>query len=235
MTKRLFIAFITLIALTSAALGADYKMEVMDFTELKVTDNINVDYRCSADSAGWVFFSCEPEMASKLIFTNNNSCLHVQVAMDEDPHIGLPTITVCSAALGKVQNESDSTVRVLSNVPVKQFNAKVVGNGTLIVTNIEAANVVAGISTGKGHVVINNGKAVNAKLTNIGTGPIEAGGLTAAKVKAYVIGTGDVDCTATESLTVYGAGSGKVYYSGNPAKVTNRSMGVKAFSVEADK
>lgn len=229
--KHIFSLIATVAAVAWQAQAADYKMEVMDFTELKVTDNINVDYKCSADSAGWIFFSCDPSLASKLIFSNNNSCLHVQVAMDEEPHIGLPTITVCSSALNKVQNDSDSTLRVLNNVPVKQFKAKVVGNGTMIISNVEATSIDAGISTGKGHVVVHNSKSVNAKLSNIGTGPIEAGGLTAAKVKAYVIGTGDVDCTATESLTIYGAGSGKVYYSGSPEKITNRSMGVKAFPI----
>lgn len=218
-------------AASMAGEPADYKLEVMDFTELKVTDNINVDYHCSADSAGWAYFTCPPEVASMLLFSNNKSCLHIQVATDGNPVSDLPTLHVYSSSLAKVENASDSTLRVLSNVPVDKFSGRVVGNGTLVITNADAGRLDASIATGKGHIIINKGKARKVKLSNVGTGPIEAGGLVANSVKVMLLGTGDVDCTATENLSIYGAGSGKVYYSGNPAKVTNRSLGVKAFPV----
>lgn len=212
---------------------ADYKLEVMDFTELKVTDNINVEYHCSADSAGWVYFTCEPEVSSMLLFTNNKSCLHIQVATDGAVATTLPTIRVYSNSLTKAENASDSTMSILSDVPVKNFTGKVIGNGTLIVKNVEASVFEASIATGKGHVVLNDCKAQRAKLSNVGTGTIEAGGLMAKDVKAVLFGTGDVDCTATGSLSVFGTGSGKVYYGGDPAKISNRSLGVKAFPVGA--
>lgn len=212
---------------------ADYKLEVLDFTELKVTDNINVDYHCSSDSAGWAYFTCDPDVASMLMFTNNKSCLHIQVANDGNVIEGLPTLHVYSSSLAKVENSSDSTLRVLSNVPVEKFVGRVVGNGTLVITNVDAGQIDASIDTGKGHIVIYDGKARKAKLSNTGTGTIEAGGLKANRVKVMLFGTGDVDCTALESLSTFGAGSGKVYYSGNPAKITNRSLGVKAFPVSS--
>lgn len=216
------------------SLGADYKLEVLDFSELKVTDGINVDYICSADSAGWVYFSCEPEMSSKLIFSNNKSCLHVQVAADDQVLTGLPTIRVYSSFLTKVENQNDSTIRVVSNSILPSFKCRVIGNGTIIVNNIQANSVEAAITTGKGHIVFARGVAKTAKFRNVSTGPIEGGGLDAQEVKAFVLGTGDIDCTARKALTVYGAGSGKVYYSGHPEKVVNRSIGVKAFPVDED-
>lgn len=217
----------------SAGQPADYKLEVLDFTELKVTDDINVVYHCSADSAGWAYFTCDPSLSSMLLFTNNKSCLHIQVAADGMTLKELPTIHVYSSSLSKVENASDSTMTIMSDVSVKNFRGKVIGNGTLIVNNVEATVFEASIATGKGHIVLNGCKAQRAKLSNVGTGPIEAGGLVAGDVKAILLGTGDVDCTATGSLSVFGAGSGKVYYGGNPAKVSNRSLGVKAYPVGA--
>lgn len=214
-----------------AAKAADYKLEVLDFSELKVTDGINVDYICSQDSAGWVYFSCEPEMSSKLMFSNNKSCLHVQVAADDEILTDLPTVRVYSSFLTKVENQSDSTVRVLSNSILPSFKVRVIGNGTIKVANIEANSVEGAIATGKGHIVFTNGVAKTAKFRNVGTGPIEGGGLKAQEVKAFMLGTGDIDCTALKVLTIYGAGTGKVYYSGNPEKVVNRSIGVKSFPV----
>lgn len=234
MKFRFTLLLSVIVTALSAVAGepADYKLEVQDFSELKVTDNINVDYHCSADSAGWAFFTCPPEMASMLLFSNDKSCLHIQVAADTLPVVGLPTLHVYSSGLEKVENASDSTVRVISNTPVVKFKGNVIGNGTLIINEVEAGNVEAGINTGKGHVVIVSGKAKTAKLSNVGTGPIEAGGLVARKMKVILLGTGDVDCTATEELSIFGAGSGKVYYSGSPEKVKNRSLGVKAFPVK---
>ena len=76
----IFATFVMGFLSAMASEPADYKLEVQDFTELKVTDNINVDYHCSADSAGWAFFTCPPEMATMLLFSNDKSCLHIQVA-----------------------------------------------------------------------------------------------------------------------------------------------------------
>ena len=107
-----------------------------------------------------------------------------------------------------------------------------IGNGTLIVRYVRATNVDAGINTGCGHLVISSGSAARVNYTNVGTGPLEAGGLEAQRVKAKVFGTGTVDCCATESLTVYGAGSGTIHYTGKPAKITNRSIGLKLVEIE---
>lgn len=210
---------------------ADYRLEVLDFSELKVTDAINVVYHCSADSAGWAYFSCPPKLAASLIFDNNKQALRVQVATEAVGNPDLPTIHLYSSALTKVDNEADSVIRVCSNVPLQSFKARVMGNGTIIVDNIEASNLQGTIATGKGHIVFAHGKAGSAKFSNVGTGPIEAGGVEARTVKVTIFGTGNVDCCATEQLSVYGAGSGKVYYTGNPEKVINRSLGVKAFEL----
>jgi len=235
-TPMKYIATLILAAMSAFIIRADepatYRLEVQDFKELKVTDAINIDYRCSADSAGWVEFECEPEMASGLILTNNKACLHIQVATEMLDGRALPTVRVYSSSLTKVENSADSTVRVLSNVPVTSFKAKVVGNGTLVVRSVEAISVEGAIATGKGHLVISNGTAKKLKLSNVGTGPLEAGGLSADRVKVMALGTGPVDCWATETLSLYGAGSGTVYYRGNPEKITNRSIGVKLVHVD---
>ncbi|MDE6301381.1 MAG: DUF2807 domain-containing protein [Muribaculaceae bacterium] len=228
--------FITLVALciglfTLKAETNDYKLEILDFTELQVTNNINVDYICSPDSAGYAYFSCTPEMASKLMFSNNKGNLRIQLDTDGTDSIGVPTVRVYSSSLTKAENASDSTMRILSNVPVQNFRARVVGNGLLLVNNVEANSLEANVATGRGRVVILGGQARQAKLSSIGTGPVEAGRLQARKVKTILFGTGDIDCTALESLTVYGAGSGKVFYAGEPEKIVNRGLGIKVFPV----
>ena len=105
MTKYLFPLFIFLASASNAlhAETADYKLEVQDFSELKVTDNINVVYHCSSDSAGWVYFTCDPEVSSKLLFSNDKACLHIQVAADEVSLDKLPVVHVYSSALERLK------------------------------------------------------------------------------------------------------------------------------------
>ncbi len=209
----------------------EYKLELQDFSELKVTDGINVEYHCSTDTVGMAFFSCTKEMLPMLIFNTNKSSLSVQLDPDAEGLTEIPTVHVYSSKLEKVENSSDSTVVVRNNTLLPSFKVRLIGNGAIIVHNIVAATVDAGLNTGKGRVVLASGSVAKAKLLNVGTGTVEAGGLEAKNVTVKLFGTGGIDCCATESLTIYGAGSGTAYYTGNPAKVTNRSLGVKAINI----
>lgn len=210
---------------------ADYKLEINDFDKLKVTDAINVEYYCSEDSAGWAYFSCTPSVADKLLFTNNKSQLHIQVDVLDELAENLPTIKIYSRSLTKVENTADCNVVINNPQPVQNFKVRIVGNGMIVVKNLETGSLDAGINTGKGHMVI-SGTANRVKLSNVGTGPLEAGALSATNVKVVLLGTGNIDCCASESISVYGAGSGKVYYVGKPEKVVNRSLGVKAINLD---
>ncbi|MDE5912576.1 MAG: hypothetical protein K2G81_02890, partial [Muribaculaceae bacterium] len=58
-----------MLALSSVGVRAqskEYTVNVGDFNELKVTSAINVDYVCSADSAGKIRFTAEPDMVSAI-------------------------------------------------------------------------------------------------------------------------------------------------------------------------
>ena len=46
----------------------NYDLNIGEFSELRVLDGINVDYTCATDSAGRVFFDCQPDLASAFIF-----------------------------------------------------------------------------------------------------------------------------------------------------------------------
>lgn len=235
MKKYLFTyLFIILGALAS---NADeiryYTLDIKDFTELKVNNNLNVEYYCSSDSAGHIEFSCLPEVSHLLLFTTNNSSLKIQIADDYDVLPEMPPLRVYSSRLEKVENGADSTIRIISNRPVKSFKSRIIGNGTIIIDSLESESIDLSIVAGKGHILASSGTTVKAKYSNVGTGTIQAGGIKAEQVKVYLSGTGNIDCDASESLTVYGIGSGNVYYSGNPAKVSNRSVGVKAHSMSS--
>lgn len=210
---------------------APYKLDVGDFSELKVTDGINVEYYSSTDSAGMAYFECEPETAQMLMFTNKKNSLNIQIASDGAVVSDLPTIRVYSMTLQKIENSGDSTVTVCRSLPVRDFTATLIGNGSLLVSGVRAHKADVAIRTGNGHLVV-TGTTRDANLKNVGTGTLEASGLKSENTKCHVLGTGPIDCNASVTLSINGAGSGKVYYGGSPSKITNRSLGIKAISVD---
>lgn len=210
-----------------------YKLDVGDFSELKVSDGINVEYYNSIDSAGWAYFECDPATAQMLMFTNKKNTLTIQVASDGVVVKDLPTVKVYSMTLQKVENSGDSLVTVKRMVPVREFKGSVVGNGTLVVDDVRTHKASFAVRTGNGHLVA-NGTTRQANLRNVGTGKLEASGLQAEDVKFNILGTGPIDCNASVALSVSGAGTGKVFYGGTPSKISNHSFGVKIISVDTN-
>ena len=234
---------LTLILLAAAVCGASaektqttkrYEVKVGDFTSLDIENSYNVDYKCSHDSAGLAVFVTTPDLADKIIFENNNKgklSIEKPFRPEGDLDKGLPTITVYSRFLKEIRNGGDSTVRVLNVRPTMEIKAAVIGNGRLIVRDIECEKVDGAIKTGNGTLVL-SGKCDSATLSKTGTGTIQADNLEAKKVSAHFFGTGTTGCWVTDMLKVKGVMSGKLYYRGKPEKIKNYSMGVKIYTLE---
>ncbi len=194
-----FILFISCALSLSAQTDTSYDLNVGEFSELRVSDGINVDYTSDPDKAGRAFFNCPAQQASSFMFTNKGGRLTIQLSPEIIGARNLPTITVHSKHLTKVENTSDSTVRVLSLNGLPKLEARLEGNGHLIVRGIDATEVKGTLRLGHGTLILTT---VNAK------------------------GTGSVGVNAVSALGVYGMGSTSVYYIGSP-EIKNRSVGLK--------
>lgn len=227
MKRLLNIIMMTLAAVPAALLAqpTDYKINVQDFNELIVVDGVNVYYHHSVDSTGYACFTCEPTQVSHIIFENKGGLLSIQSDADEAAVKGLPDVHVYSATLTKATNSGDSLLCVVNPAPVSSFKASQIGNGAMKVLNIEAGKIEAGNMTGHGHLSI-SGKADKAVLKNVGTGPVDAVKLESADIKCYMLGTGNIECSPSGTLRIFGAGTGKVLYHATPQKIQNRSIGV---------
>lgn len=228
--KHIFVTLLIALEATAAATAQStqrYELKVNDFTELRVDNHIPVDYRCDPDSAGYAVFNATDAQADWVIFDNNGrGKLSIQTDNDYQPGQAMPHITVYSASLKKVVNSGDSLVRVFNLPSCDKFKAVLIGNGRLSVPQIEAAKVEASIHSGNGQLTI-QGRCTEANLHLVGTGTILADRLEAVKVKATVVGTGQIGCAPSEAITVMGAGSGSVLYRQTPPTVKSRGVGIK--------
>ncbi len=218
--------------LCSAVLSAQtghYAIKLQDFTELKVTDGINVDYVCAPDSAGYAVFDAVESVASRIMFSPSGSKITVQLASEDEmhptpPNTPIPTVRIYSRYLSSVENDGDSLVRILSVAPGPKFKAKLMGNGRLSVRDVDFNEVNVQITTGNGTVTI-TGRCDTAVLGMLATGNIVADCLEAVNVKCRLTGTGTIGCNATRSLQVRGVGTGKIYYVGKP-EISKRAPGI---------
>lgn len=226
--NRIFIALaLSLACVVSAfAQGREYVVNVNEFTELDVDNNIAVDYFCNADSAGMAVVSHTDHPEWYFFSNNGKGKLTVQTSADCPAGISMPKVRVYSTTLYKVVNSGDSLVKIHDIPMVDEFQAKLIGNGRLVAHGVDAVKVNASIDSGNGQLVI-SGECESANLRNIGTGTIQADELVAKSVKASVLGTGSIGCDPHGELTVSGMGSGTVYYRTTPKKVKNRGVGVK--------
>lgn len=235
--RKLIIALITAVTVWPSLMAKDdlkrYEVNVSDFSELKVLDGLNVDYKCSEDSNGYVVFEAAPDIASVIMLNNNKSCLELQISTDGIDYVNLPKVTVYSRFLNKVENTGDSLVRVLSIAPTASFRATLIGNGTIAVHGLNTNNFVGAIKTGNGVIAV-DGKTTKGHLSIVGTGSIQADDLSADEIKCSLSGTGIIECSPATRLTVvatFGVSSGKVYYRGKP-EIKDRAPGVKILPME---
>lgn len=236
MKNRLFTGLSALMLTVTAqtAWGADeksYEIKVGDFTELKIENGIKVDYRASEDSCGYAVFTATSDRASVIMASVDKSCLTLQLSADGVTMRNLPTVTVFSRFLQKVENEGDSLIRVINPNGVPVFKAKLVGNGQISVHGLTANSVDASLTTGNGTILI-TGTATQAKYSLVGTGSIQCADLKADDVKCKLLGTGYVECWPVNKLSVIGASSGKVYYRPGVQEIKNNSIGVKVLEIK---
>lgn len=229
-TLSLALAAISLASSAADGVIKKYEIAVGDFSTLKVTDGVRVDYRSNPDSAGIAVFTTTPDVASVMSFVNDKETLEIKFTDPEAPVPALPVLTVYSRFLTRVDNSSDSLVRIINPAPTPAFRARVVGNGAISVRGVDTNYLDLSLETGKGTLAA-SGKAPSAKYSLTGTGSIQADDVEAKDVKAVMLGTGYIQCSASQLLTVTGAGSGKLYYKGRP-EIKTRAIGVKLFPIE---
>ena len=236
MTRRLLISMLMLSCLALAANSQvkRHEFKVGNFNQLELLDDINVNYRCNADSAGYVVVTCTQEIVDHLIFNiSSRGRMAVQVDDSYERQGNLPTLTVYSASLDEVVNSGDSILRIAGLPPLKAFKARLSDNGKIIVRGIKASQLELQLISGKGKIIA-DGTCDNLSVRLIGTGEIQADKVVASDVVCRIMGTGSIGCHVNGSeLKVSGSGTGKVYYKGEPSKVTVRKLGtIKAIPMQ---
>lgn len=207
-------------------------LEAGKFEKLKITSNMRVVYRNLPDSAGYARYEGEPNQKDIFLLSNKGKgTLRVQVAQTQWGRTDLPILYLYSDFLSEVESSSEQTVWIETLSPCADFKVTQIGNGEIIVDDINATNVTASLTTGNGIINV-AGKCMNASFRMVGTGQIMADRLQAEDVKCSILGTGSIGCWPIENLSVKGLGTTKIYYKGHPN--IKKSGGGKLFELPSD-
>lgn len=233
MIKKLFLSVLLgLLALGATAETRRFKVD--RFQKVNVNGPLNVDCVYSPDSVGIVIVDATtPEQISWVEATTRGDELKLRLILPDDMRSGLtpvapglPSVKVYTNYLTSVENDGDSTLRVLTAVNVPSFNARLMGNGRLSVRGISADKLKAVLFSGRGIMVL-HGQADRATYALTGVGTIEADGVTCREAKVRLNGTGSIGVHATQKLTLSGSGPGTVYSKGTPEIKKKLSVAVK--------
>lgn len=236
MMKRALISLLlaVTVAMVAGAQVERHEINVGNFSRLTLIDDINVNYRCNADSAGMVVVTCSKDVLDHILFNlSDKGRLSIQLDEVIDRKSNLPLLTVYSSSLIEAENDGDSTLRIMALPPMKAFKVRLTDNGKVILRGVKASQLELHILSGKGKIIA-EGSCDDLSLRLVGTGEIQADQVEAVNVSCRIFGTGSMGCNVLGGeLKVSGSGTGKVYYKGNPSKVSVRKLGtIKAIPME---
>lgn len=193
----------------------EYTLPLGQFSKLSVDDNVNVVYVGSDGSPSRITYDGDQKFAKAFIITHKGDKLRIQVETEfvNDPE--LPTLYIYSDFLRQATNSSDMTLTIKKVAPCPEFGVTLIGNGSIVVEEVQATKVSASIKSGNGSIVV-AGHCQDASFLMLGSGTIQADRLEAAEVECKIYGSGTIGCWAVNKLKSRGIASTKIYYKGTP-------------------
>lgn len=185
------------------------------FHKIGLYGNVDVLCRISADSTGLIHFS-NPKDRNLFYITNRKGILTISVMQEFEGKHDLPVIEVFTDSLSSVENSYDRMLEIRGTVISDSFKTKQQGNGVITIDNLRADKVSLSSTAGKGKIKILSGTCSSLSCKITGTGEIDARNLEADNVSCRFFGGGKIVCNPLNKLSVFGIGSTKVYYTGNP-------------------
>lgn len=131
-------------------------------------------------------------------------------------------VTVPYKDIDKVALAGSGDVTNTGTIKAKDFKVSLAGSGD-IKLNLSTGTVKTSIA-GSGNIKL-NGTSDKLTVSIAGSGDVRAYGLKTKVTSVSVAGSGNVRTTVSESIKARVAGSGSIYYKGNPDRIDSKSAG----------
>jgi len=132
------------------------------------------------------------------------------------------TVTVPVSDIDHVSLGGSGNVKSETRLKADAFKVSLGGSGN-ITLEVDANSVKSSIG-GSGNIKL-AGKANSMKSSIAGSGTIKAYEMQVNSIKASIAGSGDIRVSVKDEINATVAGSGSIYYKGNPPKINTKSHG----------
>ncbi len=131
-------------------------------------------------------------------------------------------VTVPYRDIEKVSLAGSGDISNKGTIEANTFGISLAGSGDINLT-LDTKTVKTSVA-GSGNIRL-NGETNVLSCSIAGSGDIHAYGLSTKSTTVSVAGSGNVKTTVSESIKARVAGSGSIYYKGNPDKIDSKSSG----------
>lgn len=204
--------------------AAGQSREVRDFTGISV--DIPAEVSISQDNNYVVRIDASQELLDQIVTAKDGQDLVIKFKNNKwhwngNEHI---RITIHLPKLNSIELNGSGNVIAQTDFSTDKLRLEVNGSGDLKLMKISATDLDAEIN-GSGSILDISGTVNDMDLEVNGSGDIKAEKLGGKKVNASIAGSGDINIGETEALNAEIAGSGNVYYKGNPASLHKDVVG----------
>lgn len=193
--------------------AAGQRADMGFFNRIKLHTDINIMCKASADSIGWITYEGIEDGNDVVAVVNNKVItIYKKEAAEELPD----TVYVFYPELRSVENAYEATLAIDSLHTENKFKAVLQGNGKITIGYLQAKEAELSVLTGNGVITVDGGNCHKVKARIVGTGQINMSGLISDETMLRCFGTGSIDCPQTQNIKIRGLGTTKIYYTGNP-------------------
>mgnify|MGYP001942580515 FL=1 len=204
--------------------NGNMKTEVRNTSDYDAVSSAgNFDVKLVPGKEGKITLNGEENLMKYVITEVKNGKLSIKVKKNTNIRITKKfVITVPYKAIEKVALAGSGDITNSGTIKSEDFKVALAGSGDIRLT-LSTSNVKTSIA-GSGNVNL-SGKSDHLACSIAGSGDINAYGLSTKSTSVSVAGSGNVKTTVSESIKARVAGSGTIYYKGNPDKIDSKSNG----------
>lgn len=204
--------------------NGNMKTEVRNTSDYDAVSSAgNFDVKLVPGKEGKITLNGEENLMKYVITEVKNGKLSIKVKKNTNIRITKKfVITVPYKDIEKVALAGSGDISNSGTIKSEDFKVALAGSGDIRLT-LSTSNVKTSIA-GSGNVNL-SGKSDHLACSIAGSGDVNAYGLSTKSTSVSVAGSGNVKTTVSDSIKARVAGSGTIYYKGNPDKIDSKSNG----------
>ena len=226
-SNKLLIGFLSIITLSMIAMMMYSKSKIINDIQRSHSDNYKKDFQ---DMKG--FKSLEISTNGDVTITSGEELLSIE--SDSEAYLGYliekdifdpeknhssPDINITMKNLAGIKLLGSSDIIMKDSFNTDHIDLVLTGSGSI--DSKVNSNSITAILLGSGEIA-NQGKAQSITLQMTGSGTINFDKTEAKDANIQLLGSGDVNCNASNSIKGNLSGSGDINYKGNPTVQLNQ-------------